>query len=599
MERAQAKGIGGAWWLVPALAFLLAIGGTFFAWEYFSRLRSAGEIGETAFISFFGAFFLIASVLVVSLVVFMSVFFRSRTVARNLVFENEMFRLIVEGVNDGIWDWDIAGKNITYSPRWLDMFGYQRGGLGGNPAEWLALIHPSDLPLIEQALKLHFEGKAPFFHAEYRIRAKSGEYKWALSRGRATFDGKKRPLRIAGSTTDISHLKEVEEVLKGQAELLERANVEIKKEKVKSDALLASIGDGLLATDKEGRIILMNAQAAAMLGKDIAECIGKQFVDVFPVEENEREEIIPIETRPTFRTLVEGKKITAVSYFIRPDGSKFPAAVTSSPIVLDGSILGAIVVFRDVTKEREIDKAKTEFVSLASHQLRTPLSAIRWYSEILVSEKLGSLNDDQRTYLKEVYQSNRRMIDLVNSLLNVSRIDLGSFAVEPKETDIIELCESVLMELSVKTVEKKQVIEKSYEKDFPKMNVDPKLMRIIFQNLLSNAVKYTPEDGRVTVSIAHSPENPEMMRIAVEDTGIGIPKDAQDRIFTKLFRADNARGMETEGTGLGLYIVKAIVEKAEGKVWFSAEEESAGGTTFFVELPLSGMKRVTGAKDLT
>lgn len=584
VEKAQAKGAVVLWRLFPPLVLIVALGGMYFLRKSSPAYLVAGS--ALSLLAVVSSFWIVA------------LYFRARTISRNLIFENEMFRLVVEGVNDGLWDWDISEKHIAFSPRWLEMFGYQRGGLGNDPTEWLRLIHQDDLVIVEQALALHFEGKAPYFRSEYRTKTKAGEYKWVLSRGRATFNKRHEPLRISGSTTDIAHLKEVEEVLKGQADELSRANDEIRREKVKSDALLASIGDGLLATDRDGTIIVMNEQAASMLGKNISQCIGKQFTDAFPAEENDHEEIIPTEMRPVVRTLLEGEKISAVAYYARPDGSKFPVAATSSPIFLDGNILGAIVVFRDITKEREIDKAKTEFVSLASHQLRTPLSAIRWYSEILVSEKLGPLNDDQRTYLKEVYQSNRRMIDLVNSLLNVSRIDLGSFAVEPKETDIIEICESVLMELSVKIVEKKHVIEKIYEPDFPKMNVDPKLMRIIFQNFLSNAVKYTPEGGGISVSIARSSENPktEMMRIAVADTGIGIPKDAQGKIFEKLFRADNARGMETEGTGLGLYIVKAIVERADGRAWFTSEEGK--GTTFFVELPLSGMKRITGAKDL-
>jgi len=582
VAKAEEEGAGVLWRLFPFAVLAISGVGVFLIREWPLALLLIG--GAVAAVAAVSAFRIVA------------LYFRARTIARNLVFENEMFRLVVEGVNDGLWDWDILGKSITFSPRWLEMFGYQREGIGNDPVDWLRLIHPDDLPIFEQALSLHFEGKAPFFRAEYRTRTKAGEYKWVLSRGRATFNRKQKPVRVSGSTTDIMHVKEVEEVLKGQADELSRANEEIRREKVKSDALLESIGDGLLATDRDGRIIVMNDQAALMLGKDVSDCIGRRFTDAFPAEENEREEIIPMESRPIVRTLLEGKKIAAIIYSLRPDGSKFPASVMSSPIVLDSEILGAIVVFRDITKEREVDKAKTEFVSLASHQLRTPLSAIRWYSEILVSEKLGPLNDDQRTYLKEVYQSNRRMIDLVNSLLNVSRIDLGSFAIEPKETDMIEICESVLKELSVKTIEKRQSILKRYEEGFPKMNADPKLMRIIFQNLLSNAVKYTPEEGRISLFVGKSPENPGMMRIEVEDTGIGIPKEAQDKIFSKLFRADNARSMETEGTGLGLYIVKAIAERSDGKVWFVSEENK--GTTFFVELPLSGMKRVTGAKDL-
>ncbi|MCI0542373.1 ATP-binding protein [bacterium] len=600
-KEASEQGMSLGWWLMPGASLVLAGNLLFFSWNYLHPLFSSGEISREMFLAVFGGLSVLAGVQVFGLFALLPLYFRARAAARLLRFENEMFRLIVEGVNDGVWDWDVREKKIYFSPRWLEMLGLQRGGIGDDPAEWFALIHPEDIGGVEQALSLHFEGRLPFYHAEYRIRTKAGEYKWMLDRGRGTFGKKKEPIRMSGSTTDISRLKEVENVLTGQTRKLELANEETRREKVKIDAMLASIGDGMIATDHEGKVIIMNEQAGVMLNRPISECIGADFIQVVSVEEDDKEEQVSPEARPVSRTLAEGKKVSAVMYYGKQDGSKIPVSVTASPVILAGKILGAIVVFRDITHEREIDKAKTEFVSLASHQLRTPLSAIRWYSEMLISEKLGSLNEEQRAYLKEVYQSNRRMIDLVNALLNVSRIDLGTFAVESKDTDIIEICESVLQELQVKISEKGQTVEKRYEKDFPHVNVDPKLLRIIFQNLLSNSVKYTPEHGVITASISRSGEN---MRITVSDTGVGIPKENQDKIFTKLFRADNAREVEAEGTGLGLYIVKAIVERSDGRVWFESPVRFEGGeqntgTAFFVELPLSGMKAIHGAKDLT
>lgn len=600
-HRAQEAGERGRsvlWWVLPIISILLILGLAYIGWKYFylTWLIPPRDIPHGAFFGILGMLVAASIALTIGLFLLLPLHFRARTAARMLRSENEMFRLIVEGVNDGVWDWDVEAKKIYFSPRWLEMLGLQRGGIGDDPAEWFALVHPEDIAQVEQALTLHFEGKTPFYHAEYRLRTKAGEYKWVLDRGRGVFGKKKEPIRVSGSTTDISRLKEVENALKGQARELEIANEEVRREKVKYETLIASIGDGLIATDQNGKIIVMNEQAAAMLGRKVPECIGADFTRVIPTEENEKEEKVPQEIRPAVRTLREAKKITAVMYYPKQNGRKIPVSVTSSPIMLSGKILGTIVVFRDITREREIDKAKTEFVSLASHQLRTPLSAIRWYSEMLITEKLGALNEEQRAYLKEVYQSNRRMIDLVNALLNVSRIDLGTFAVEPKETDIVEICESVLLELQVKIAEKGQNVEKHYEKDFPHMNVDQKLMRIIFQNLLSNAVKYTKEKGSISVSIARSGEERENMRITVADSGIGIPKDVQDKIFTKLFRADNAREVEAEGTGLGLYIIKAIAERSDGRAWFESEENK--GTAFFVEIPLSGMKAVRGTKDL-
>lgn len=581
------------WKLFPFVVLTLLIFGVFAAWQYTSLLVSSGTALRS--LSYFvvtvggGLSLGVFALLLFFIFSYISVLKTSRA----LYYQNQMFLLVVDGVNDGIWDWDIEKNTVYFSPSWLEMFGYKKMGISNNPNEWLALIHPEDAPEVMQALEFHFQKRTAVFHVEHRVKTISGEYKWVLDRGHAVWSKNGKVKRIAGSTTDITRMKEVENVLQSKTEDLQKANEVVKQEKVKYEALLTSIGDGMIATNKDGEILVMNPQAGKMLGRDIADSIGKFFTDVVPLEQNEKEKMIPLDERPVLRTLLSGSRLTVVSYYFRADGGKFPVSVTSAPIMLDGSIIGAIVVFRDITKEKEIDKSKTEFVSLASHQLRTPLSAIRWYSEMLDSEKLGALNASQKDYLSEIYKSNRRMIDLVNALLNVSRIDMGTFAIEPEPTDIKEIAESVLKELFVKIQESDLHVTNFYEEDLPKVNVDPKLMRIIIQNLLSNAMKYTPKGGNVALSLTKDDKN---MLVKVSDSGVGIPAAVQDKIFTKLFRADNARVVESEGTGLGLYIIKSIVERGGGRTWFVSEENK--GTTFFVEVPLSGMRSLQGAKDL-
>jgi PAS domain S-box-containing protein len=583
-----------AWKFFPFVVFALLILGVFAAWQYVSLLVSSSETASRTL-----SYFVLAAGGGLSLGVFALLLFfvfsyiSVLKTSRALYYQNQMFLLAIDGVNDGMWDWDIVRNTISFSPAWLDMFGYKKIGIPDNPDAWFALIHPEDAASVAQGLEMHFQKRTAIFHVEYRVQTISGEYKWVLDRGHAVWNKKGKAVRIAGSTTDISRMKEVEAVLQNKTEDLERANEVVKREKVKYEALLTSIGDGMIATNRHGEILVMNPQAGIMLGRDTESSVGKFFTDVVALEQDEKEEMIPLDERPVLRTLLNGSRITVVSYYFRANGGKFPVSVTSAPIMLDGHIIGAIVVFRDITKEKEIDKSKTEFVSLASHQLRTPLSAIRWYSEMLDSEKLGTLNANQKDYLSEIYKSNRRMIDLVNALLNVSRIDMGTFAIEPEPTDIKEIAESVLKELFVKIQESELHVTPFYEEALPKVNVDPKLMRIIIQNLLSNAMKYTPKGGSVALSITKDAQN---MLIKVADTGVGIPANVQDKIFTKLFRADNARVVESEGTGLGLYIVKSIIERGGGRTWFVSEENK--GTTFFVEIPLSGMHALQGAKDL-
>jgi signal transduction histidine kinase/methyl-accepting chemotaxis protein len=259
----------------------------------------------------------------------------------------------------------------------------------------------------------------------------------------------------------------------------------------------------------------------------------------------------------------------------------------------------------DITNEKEIDKAKTEFVSLASHQLRTPLSAINWYSEMLLAGDAGKLSEEQERYLKEIYTGNQRMVALVNALLNVSRLDLGTFIVEPTLIDLPEMIKSVLTELKSFIAERKLTVEENYAKNLPKFNADHNLLRIIFQNLLSNSVKYTSENGKVAVSVNVTKKGEKFgekimeidaLTVSVSDSGIGVPLNQKDKIFSKLFRADNAKESEAEGTGLGLYLVKSIIDKTGGEIWFDSEEGK--GSVFYVFLPLTGMKRKEGSRKL-
>ena len=581
-----------AWKLFPFAVFILLGIGLFSTWKYATQVFSLSATSLPVLVALSVSALLSIGILSLLIVFVRSYLFVLQT-SKALYFQNQMFSLIIEGENDGIWDWDMATNKIYFSPRWNDMFGYRKTGMSDDPNEWLTLIHPEDVTSFQQALQIHFERRNAIFHSEHRVRTVSGDYKWVLDRGHAVWDADGKVLRIAGSTTDISNAKEVEEVLHGKTQELEQANDIVKQEKVKTEALLASIGDGMIAMNQDGRIMVMNLQAGKMLGREVSSAVGRFFTEVVPLEESEKEETLALGDRPAIQTLVQGIRVTKVSYLYRFDGTKFPASVTSAPVFLEERMIGAIVVFRDITHEKEVDKSKTEFVSLASHQLRTPLSAIRWYSEMLNSGKLGPLNEQQKSYLKEIYDSNRHMIELVNSLLNVSRIDLGTFAIEPEPTDFKEVAESVLRELFVKIQENEMHVTSEYDPDLPKVNADPKLVRIIFQNLLSNAVKYTKKGGHVSLNITKDEKE---LHIKVSDDGVGIPADVQAKIFTKLFRADNARIVESEGTGLGLYILRAIVERGGGKIWFESVENK--GTTFFVNMPLSGMIAVSGAKDL-
>ncbi len=354
-------------------------------------------------------------------------------------------------------------------------------------------------------------------------------------------------------------------------------------EKARADALFASIGEAVIATDENGKIMKANGSALELFGYEESDFIGKGYLHTVHAHDAEDKPIEPL-SRPVMQALQDGKKVNSTLQFIRKDGSKFPAAVTVSPIMLAGRPIGMIEVVRDITREQQIDKAKTEFVSLASHQLRTPLTAMRWYLELLLKGRMGALSPQQEASLHEVHRVSLRMIELVAALLSVARIEIGTLTVAPQPSNITQLAQDVVFELRPQIAEKNLDFVEQYDSSIPLLPLDPDLTRVIFQNLLSNAVKYTPAGGSVSLAIKRKGRH---VHIKVADTGYGIPKRQQRHLFTKLFRADNVRQKDTDGTGLGLYIVQSIVENSGGKIKFESEENK--GTTFYVRLPLKGM----------
>jgi len=266
----------------------------------------------------------------------------------------------------------------------------------------------------------------------------------------------------------------------------------------------------------------------------------------------------------------------------------------------------------DVSRHKELSRAKTDFVNIASHQLRTPLSIIKWYLDYLISGDAGSINDEQKKYLTEAYRGNERLIELVNGLLDVSRIDLGTFSIKPELVDITAIVEKAIEKFANLIKKNKLIIKKEVE-GMPKINLDPRLTEITFEHIISNSIKYTPAGGVIKIIIKKDNKN---ALIEISDTGCGIPEEQQPKIFSKLFRAENAKKMESVGTGLGLYVVKAIMDKSGGKIWFKSpspelfiqekvekvkDNDSCKnrGTSFYLSIPLKGMKSKFGTKELT
>ena len=356
-------------------------------------------------------------------------------------------------------------------------------------------------------------------------------------------------------------------------------SLDLQEQRVLAEALFTSLGDGAIATDEFGKITRINPTALRLLGFNEREMLGAWFPKKI-VSLYEDGEPVSLIDRPITRAFLTGRTVNEKTYYRKRNGQTMPVAITVSPIMLNGKPVGAIEVFRDITLEYEIDRMKSDFISLASHQLRTPLSAIKTYSHMLVDGYMGDLTAAQKKSLRTIVTAANRMNELISTLLNITRVESGNMTVTPKTVNVERLAEEVIKEHSLAATDKDIHLElKSSSKTPPTLHTDVLLCKEVLSNLVSNGIKYTPEGGSVVVTLKNRRYD---VMLEVQDSGMGIPKYSQEHIFTKFFRAHNVVRQETSGTGLGLYLVKGLVDALGGKIWFESTEGK--GTTFFVTL---------------
>lgn len=383
----------------------------------------------------------------------------------------------------------------------------------------------------------------------------------------------------------------------GSRELLEQqgraSKTELQNERMRSDVIVQNIGEGIIVTDPEGSVTFMNMAAERLLGWRASDVIGKSFLEVVPMIDASGELVEP-QNRPLFHSLRTGLPMSTIATYQTKDGHTIPVSVTGTPIIMNDKVIGAIGTFRDFSEEQNVARAKSEFVTLASHQLRTPLSAVAWVSELLLSGDAGPLSPEQREHIQNIYRSNRRMTDLVGEMLLVASLDLNELPVRLKPVRIAEAAKEVLRDqLTIHKGKQLQIME-LYDWSVPPVSCDEDILRLLLSNLLSNAMKYTPNQGKITLTVGV--DHQQRLRdgsdgsvvITVHDNGYGIPEEATNKIFSKFFRADNILHRDTDGTGLGLYIVKSLIDYVGGRVTFTSTVGQ--GTAFTVVLPLEGMR---------
>ena len=392
--------------------------------------------------------------------------------------------------------------------------------------------------------------------------------------------------------------REAETKIKQQSEDLKKAFEDVQKFASVADQernmyflLLSSIGEGVLALDPERKITISNEIAEKTLGFTKEEISGKKIDEVLKFIHVNKE---PLEESFWHEAFAGSKAILLpADISVIGKGNKVvPIVAVASAIknVKTKEVNGIIITFRDIREERALDEARISFISVASHQLRTPLTSMRWFSEMLISGDAGSITEEQKHFVERIYEGTERMINLVNLLLQIARVEAGRVKIEPAMISFKNLLKGISVALrSLLDVKSQQLDVKTIPDPFPEISMDQEVVWQVFQNLLSNAIRYSPEKSVISVLVT---KKGDFAEVVVKDSGIGIPKAQQDRIFEKFFRAENALKLVPEGSGLGLSLVKGLVDGWGGKVWFESEE--GRGTRFYFTIPMSGMKAKEG-----
>ncbi|MBU1911641.1 PAS domain S-box protein [Patescibacteria group bacterium] len=408
-----------------------------------------------------------------------------------------------------------------------------------------------------------------------RKMQKLGPENWGFRRSVYTGDEVEFLDQVA--TDMASRLKEIYGHL--EEKVAERTQ-ELKAQYAKDRAILESIQHGIITVGKTGVILSVNPAASLLLDMDITDLIGTKAEETIRFcKEGKTQEA---QNNPIVRSLVTRKvaRIDSNQHVsvLQKDESFLPVTAISAPLLDKGQLLGAVIVFQDVTEERRVDYIKSEFISLASHQLRTPLSTMNWYLELFSDEKEG-LSQMQKESVREMDRASKRMSDLLDTLLHAARLEGGNIMPNIRKIDIIAFMNDVVAECrSVAKIE--GVNCKSDISQEPiTINTDPVLLNVIIQNLFSNAVKYSPKGGDVKITLK---SDGKYIDITVKDSGMGIPANEQHRVFERLFRARNVKSIDTEGSGLGLYISKMISGVIGGELTFVSDEKN--GTVFTLRL---------------
>ncbi len=517
---------------------------------------------------------------------------------RVLRANEERLRYALEAVSDGVWDWNVQTGKLVYSDGWLRKLGYTLEDARADISFWEDLVHPEDMPRVQQALADHFAGRTPLYECENRLRTKSGEYRYNLDRGRVVeWDSAGRPLRMVGADTDISERMQRETMLARLA------------------AIVESSEDAIIGNDLQGVVASWNRGAMQLYGYLPHEAIGQPATLLFaPGRQGELAQML--------QRVREGQVLHHYeTQHVDRAGTVMDVSLTVSPVyslTVPGqttAIAGISIIARDVTQQKALERAvrqlnteleervrsrttdleralaelrhadelKEAFLAAISHELRTPLTGVLGVAEALELQVSGPLNSRQLEHVRLLRRSGTRLLEMINSILHYINLLAGQAQMRHQPCTLAEIGALSIRKVQAQAQFKLVTIDFAVEPPDLVLQADSEALTQLLYNLLANAIKFTPAGGAAGLQICER-WNPDRIEFAVWDTGIGVADDERERIFEAFAQADGGLARRYEGIGLGLAYARRMADLMGGEVL--VESTVGKGSRFVVSLPV-------------
>ncbi len=530
---------------------------------------------------------------------------------RALNDERERLSDIIDATHAGTWEWNVQTGECQFNERWAEMFGYRLQELLPFSFEtWAKFCHPDDFEKSNQQLEEHFAGKRSYYECEVRMRHRDGHWLWISDRGRLisrTADGK--PLKVSGTHMDITERKQADELI--------RANEE------ENRLLLESASSGIIGVNNLGHVSFANPAAAVMLGYTRQTLLG-QILHGLIHQYHADGSVYEQSGCPLFKSYTLGERATIDNeVFWRADGSCFPVEYSTHPIYKAGFLTGAVLIFDDVTekkliaeqleqyrhrledlveirtKELEVavaaaekaNKAKSSFLANMSHEIRTPMNAIIGMAHLM---KKDITDSQQQERLTKINTSAKHLLGVINDILDLSKIEADQMVLEQGSFNVMTMLDHVTSMTKDRAEEKKLEIRIDSDPRLEDLVLVGDSLRIgqILVNFLSNALKFT-DHGSVTLRamIENQQQTIISLRFEVEDTGIGLTPEQQERIFDSFVQAEDSTTRKYGGTGLGLAICRRLATMMGGKIGVTSA--IGKGSLFWLTVNLKASEQVS------